>query len=68
MEKAVEKKIRNLGYIKAILNSWKNKGITTLAEAKEEKKNESNASLIDVAGFLERHKNDSEEEINFDAG
>ena len=36
MEKAVENKARSLGYIKAILNSWRAKGITTLAEAKEE--------------------------------
>lgn len=40
MEKAVEKKQRNLGYIKGILNSWISKGITTLSEAKEEKKEE----------------------------
>ena len=38
MEKAVERKQRNLGYIKGILNSWISKGITTLAEAKEERK------------------------------
>jgi len=38
MEKAVENKARSLGYIKAILNSWRAKGITTLAEAKEESK------------------------------
>ena len=38
MEKAVENKGRSLGYIKGILNSWKSKGITTLAEAKEERK------------------------------
>lgn len=37
MEKAVERKQRNLAYIKGILNSWINKGITTLAEAQEEK-------------------------------
>lgn len=40
MEKAIEKKQRNLGYIKGILNSWISKGITTLAEAKDEKKSE----------------------------
>ena len=38
MEKAVEKKARNLSYIKAIWNSWISKGITTLAEAQEETK------------------------------
>lgn len=38
MEKAVENKARSLGYIKAILNSWRAKGITTLEEAKEETK------------------------------
>lgn len=37
MEKAVERKQRNLAYIKGILNSWISKGITTLAEAQEEK-------------------------------
>lgn len=39
MEKAVENKARNLGYIKGILNKWQQKGITTLAEAKDEVKN-----------------------------
>ena len=38
MEKAVDNKARSMGYIKSILNSWKAKGITTLAEAKEEAK------------------------------
>ena len=38
MEKAVENKSRSIAYIKAILNSWKSKGITTLSEAKEERK------------------------------
>ena len=37
MEKAVEKKQRNLAYVKGIMNSWIKKGITTLQEAKEEK-------------------------------
>lgn len=37
MEKAVENKARNLAYCKGIWNSWISKGITTLAEAKEEK-------------------------------
>lgn len=61
MEKAIEKKARNLGYIKAILNSWKNKGITTLEEAKEEKEKQSEgATFIDWNGFLERHKGDDE--------
>lgn len=38
IEIAVENKKRSLAYIKGILNSWRSKGITTLAEAKEEKK------------------------------
>ena len=38
MEKAVENKVRNLAYIKGILNKWLSKGITTLAEAKDERK------------------------------
>lgn len=37
MTKAVENKARSLSYVKGILNSWKAKGITTLAQAKEEK-------------------------------
>lgn len=41
MEKAVDNRGRNLAYIKKILNTWKQKGITTLAEAKEEKKERS---------------------------
>jgi len=38
IEKAVERKVRNLSYIKAILSSWNSKGITTRQEAEEEKK------------------------------
>ena len=38
MQKAVDQKARKMGYIKSIWNSWLSKGITTLAEAKEEKK------------------------------
>ena len=38
MEKAVDNKARNLAYIKVILNKWIQKGITTLAEAMDEKK------------------------------
>lgn len=38
IEKAVENKSRSLAYIKGILNSWIKKGITTLEEAKEERK------------------------------
>lgn len=38
MQRAVEQKKRYLGYIKGILNNWIAKGITTLAEAKDEKK------------------------------
>ena len=45
MQKAVENKARNLGYIKAILNSWKNKGITTLSEAKEKDLKNSNSDF-----------------------
>ena len=37
MEKAVDNKARNLAYIKAIWNKWIQRGITTLAEAQEEK-------------------------------
>ena len=37
MEKAVDKKQRNLAYIKGIWNSWLSKGITTLSEAKDER-------------------------------
>lgn len=48
------------GYIKAILNSWKAKGITTLAEAQEEKKakQENEPELMaDVwAKFMANHK------------
>lgn len=40
MEKAVDNKVRNLAYIKSIWNKWIQKGITTLAEAKDEKKPE----------------------------
>lgn len=38
IEKAVENKKRNLAYVIGILSSWNSKGITTLAEAKEERK------------------------------
>lgn len=36
MQKAVESDVRNIRYIKVILNSWSKKGIRTLVEAKEE--------------------------------
>ena len=49
MEKAVENKGRSLGYIKGILNSWKSKGITTLAEAKEERKVTQNDDAWEIA-------------------
>lgn len=48
MQKAVESNARNIRYIKAVLNSWSNKGIKSLVEAKEEGKN--------------RGKNETEEE------
>ena len=38
MQKAVEGNARNMRYIKAILNSWSNKGIKSLLAAKEESK------------------------------
>ena len=36
MQKAVDANVRNIKYIKAILNSWSNKGIKTVVEAKAE--------------------------------
>lgn len=36
MKKSVEADKRNINYIKAILNSWNNKNITTVAQAEEE--------------------------------
>lgn len=38
MQKAVEQRARKISYIDSILSSWISKGITTLAEAKEERK------------------------------
>ena len=38
MERAVDQKKRYIGYIKGIINDWLANGITTLAEAKEERK------------------------------
>ena len=38
MQKAVEQKARKISYIDSILRSWLSKGITTLAEAKDERK------------------------------
>lgn len=61
MEKAVEKKARNISYVNAILNSWKSKGITTVEEAKEEsnKANNSSTPILDEdtkRRFFERNK------------
>lgn len=36
MQKAVDANVRNIKYIKAILNNWSNKGIKTVVEAKAE--------------------------------
>jgi DnaD/phage-associated family protein len=38
MQKAVDQKARKMAYIKSILDKWIAKGITTLSEAKGEKK------------------------------
>jgi DnaD/phage-associated family protein len=51
MEKAVEKKARNLSYIKAIWNSWISKGITTLAEAQEETKPKEDKNITDLQKY-----------------
>lgn len=49
------------GYIKAILNAWKTKGITTLKEAQEENKKTNEAeSMQDVwSRFLLNHKEEA---------
>ena len=54
MQKAVLSRVRKISYIKSILDEWINKGITTLAEAKEEKKD---AKLIKL-NFTGGNKND----------
>ena len=51
MQKAVESNARNIRYIKAILNSWSNKGIKSLQEAKDESANR-------------QTKQETEEEVN----
>lgn len=49
MQKAVLSRARKISYITKILDEWKNKGITTLAEAKEEKK-ESKLITVNYTG------------------
>ena len=57
IEKAVERKVRNLSYIKAILSSWNNKGITTRKEAEEEKKKDAEAEADERwKRFMEREE------------
>lgn len=48
MQKAVDANVRNIKYIKAILNSWSNKGIKTVVEAKaeEEKFNQKKSAKL----------------------
>lgn len=59
IEKAVERKVRNLSYIKAILSSWNNKGITTRKEAEEEKKKNAEAENDERwKRFMEREEKD----------
>lgn len=48
MQKAVEANVRNGRYIRAILNSWSNKGIKTLVEAQEEGKNRNQINLAET--------------------
>ena len=48
MKKSVEADKRNINYIKAILNNWNNKNITTVEQAEEEnKKHKKNNSTTD---------------------
>ena len=64
MEKAVEKKARSIAYVKGILNSWASKGITTLAEVKEQEKpkptntGQEMQSVWDA--FVKNHEKDGE--------
>ena len=53
MKKALEANVRNIKYIKGILNSWSKKGIKTLIEAQKEDENFRNKTSI---------KEESEEE------
>ena len=48
MQKAVEANARNGRYIRAILNSWSNKGIKTLVEAQEEGKSRNQNNVIET--------------------
>ena len=59
IEKAVERKVRNLSYIKAILSSWNSKGITTRKEAEEEKTKDAEAENDERwKRFMEREEKD----------
>lgn len=64
MEKAVENKARSIAYVKGILNSWASKGITTLAEAKEEgnkKQADTGQEMKNVWDvFVKNHEKDGE--------
>lgn len=61
IEKAVENKARNMGYIKGILNSWNKKGIATLEEAKEEASKKNNVEPMQNVFEKVRKKNKGEE-------
>lgn len=64
IEKAVERKVRNLSYIKAILSSWNNKGITTRKEAEEEKKKDAEAEADERwQRFMERNKDNEQRTV-----